>query len=379
MGMNQTLFSNPIDFLTSVQPEDPVLFFNPRVLRETAACFQSGFPGQVTYAVKANPTDMVLETLTSIGLEGFDVASPVEIQQVRALASQARLHFNNPVRTLREIQIGVEHQVCSYSVDSDAELTKLRNVLGQSDIEIAVRFKLPVGGAAYDFGSKFGAKPDAAAKLLARVARAGFTPALTFHPGTQCTDPQAWVCYIEAAAEIAQAAGVSIARLNVGGGFPSHRLSDVHPDLDRIFQAIGQANVRVFGTNAPALVCEPGRAMVAESLMLATRVKALRGSDTLFLNDGIYGGLAEWPSIGNSDRVQVITSCGQARGPNTRAFDVFGPTCDSLDKLPEKLHLPADIADDDFVLFSGMGAYSIPIATRFNGFGAHLTVAVTSF
>lgn len=379
MGINQTLFSNPVEFLTKVQPEDPVFFFNAGVLRETAQVFRAGFPGQVTYAVKANPSDMVLKTLAESGLDGFDVASPVEIEQVRALSATTELHFNNPVRTVREIRVATDHNVQSYSVDSEAELAKLVETLDPHGIEIAVRFKLDVAGAAYDFGSKFGATPDLAVRLLRQVAQNGFVPALTFHPGTQCADQQAWVRYIEVAHDIAQSAGITLARLNVGGGFPSHRITGDRPNLSRIFAAIGAASARHFGQHAPTLVCEPGRAMVAECLTLATRVKAHRGQGTLFLNDGIYGGLAEWPSIGTSDRVQALAPNGQARRGAPKPFALFGPTCDSLDKLPAPLNLPEDTGDGDFVLFSGMGAYSIPIATRFNGFGAHLTVPVTRF
>jgi ornithine decarboxylase len=56
---------------------------------------------------------------------------------------------------------------------------------------------------------------------------------------------------------------------------------------------------------------------------------------------------------------------------------VFGPTCDSLDRLPGEPALPEDAAEGDAVLFHGMGAYSGTTATRFNGFGA-LTVATVS-
>ena len=49
---------------------------------------------------------------------------------------------------------------------------------------------------------------------------------------------------------------------------------------------------------------------------------------------------------------------------------VFGPTCDSVDRLPGDVMLPADMAEGDFVIFRGMGAYSTVTATRFNGFGA---------
>jgi ornithine decarboxylase len=151
------------------------------------------------------------------------------------------------------------------------------------------------------------------------------------------------------------------------------------PDLDQIFETISNASAQSFGASAPGLVCEPGRAMVAESHVLAARIKSVRDAGTVFLNDGIYGALAEWPSIGASDRVQVVSATGHLRNAANTAFDVFGPTCDSIDKVPGKMMLPADTVEDDYVLFHGMGAYSVPTATRFNGFGDHMTVSVADF
>lgn len=49
---------------------------------------------------------------------------------------------------------------------------------------------------------------------------------------------------------------------------------------------------------------------------------------------------------------------------------VFGPTCDSVDRLPGEVALPSDMDEGDYVLVQGMGAYSVVTNTRFNGFGA---------
>ena len=49
---------------------------------------------------------------------------------------------------------------------------------------------------------------------------------------------------------------------------------------------------------------------------------------------------------------------------------VFGPTCDSLDRIKDTVSLPETLVEEDFILFAGMGAYSTATATRFNGYGA---------
>jgi len=374
MGLSKTIWTNPSEYLRVVHPENPVLFFSPSALQSAARRFLDGFPGLVTYAVKSNPEEVVIENLSAAGIRGFDVASPVEIRMIRRLAPDAALHYNNPVRSRAEIAVAVELGVKSYSVDSKSELVKLIELVPAQDTEISVRFKLPVSGAAYNFGAKFGATVELAIELLKTVAEAGFIPSITFHPGTQCTDPHAWEAYIRAAAEIADGAGVTIARLNVGGGFPSHRLTGVVPQLEATFQLIDRVTNEAFGDNRPMLVCEPGRGLCDDAFTLATRVKAVRDDTHVFLNDGVYGALAELPLVGVIDRIEVFTATGERRTSAHAPRIIFGPTCDSVDRLPGDVSIAEDVAEGDFVVFQGMGAYSAATNTRFNGFG-DLTIA----
>lgn len=369
MGLSKTIWTNPTEFLRNQQPENPVLFFSPSAVQGNARRFIDGFPGMVTYAVKSNPGEEVIENLAAAGIRGYDCASPFEIDLIRRLAPDAAIHYNNPVRSRAEIAHGVEKGVKSWSVDSKSELAKLIEMVPAQDCEISVRFKLPVAGAAYNFGAKFGATTELATELLKTVAAAGFIPSITFHPGTQCTDPAAWEAYIRTAADIARDAGVTIARLNVGGGFPSHRLHGVVPQLEATFALIDRAATEAFGDNRPLLICEPGRALCGDAFTLAARVKAVRDGTHVFLNDGVYGTLVEMPMIGMIDRLEVLDSDGHKRTTATQPRIVFGPTCDSVDRLPGEIPLPADIAEGDFVVVHGMGSYSVVTNSRFNGFG----------
>ena len=369
MGLSKTIWTNPTDFLRTQQPEHPVLFFAPSAAQAAARRFIDGFPGLVTYAVKSNPGEAMVENLAAAGVRGFDCASPFEIDLIRRLVPDAAIHYNNPVRARHEIAYAVERQVKSYSVDSKSELAKLIEMVPADGTEISVRFKLPVAGAAYNFGAKFGATEELAVELLKEVAAAGYIPSITFHPGTQCTDPHAWEAYIREAANISKVAGVKIARLNVGGGFPSHRMNAVVPQLEAIFELIDRVATEAFGADRPALVCEPGRAMCGDAFALAARVKALRDGTHVFLNDGVYGSLTELPMIGVIDRIEVLSPEGEKRNEDAIPRIVFGPTCDSVDRLPGEILLPADLQEGDFVVWQGMGSYSTVTNTRFNGFG----------
>ncbi|GKY87172.1 type III PLP-dependent enzyme [Sinisalibacter aestuarii] len=357
------------DHLRAARPEHPVFYFAPEVLARTARRFRNGFDGLVTFAVKANPERAVLENLVGAGIAGFDVASPAEIALIREIAPKAALHYNNPVRSRAEIAFAVEAGVASYSVDGMGELAKLIELVPMG-VEVAVRLHLGIPGAAYDFGEKFGEGPAEAAVLLRAVKAAGFTPAMTFHPGTQCADPSAWARYIEACAAVSREAGVRLARLNVGGGFPANRGRHL-PELEEIFDTIHLVRDEAFGAEAPALVCEPGRAMVADAFSLAVQVKAMRSCGALFLNDGIYGALSEAPLMGAVERLRVVAPDGGLRGGAPVARVLYGPTCDSVDRLPDPVALPGKIAEGDYILFDGMGAYSTVTATRFNGYGGY--------
>ncbi|MAN99187.1 MAG: ornithine decarboxylase, partial [Roseovarius sp.] len=191
---NAAPWSDPRAHLTRQTPDAALLYFSPDRLQATARAFQAGFPGLVTYAVKANPGAEVLANLVAAGITAFDVASPEEMRAVRSVCPRAVLHYNNPVRSLPEIEVAAQMGVASYSIDCVRELDKLTGRIAP-DAEITVRLALPVRGAAYDFGAKFGVGPDRAEELLRAVAERGFTPSMTFHPGTQCADPAAWGAY----------------------------------------------------------------------------------------------------------------------------------------------------------------------------------------
>ena len=48
---------------------------------------------------------------------------------------------------------------------------------------------------------------------------------------------------------------------------------------------------------------------------------------------------------------------------------IFGPTCDSLDRVHEPMALPSDMKEEDYLLIPGTGAYSSVLTSSFNGYG----------
>lgn len=353
----------------TLAPNEPAYLFCRDMLAQRAQRFQRGFAGKVSYAVKANPEPRVLQALVDQGQRHFDVASIGEVRTVLMVAPAATLHFNNPIKAPEAIEEAYRrYRVRSFSLDEISELKKIHEATGgDTQVLYTVRFKLEHSGAAYDFGSKFGASPDKAVRLLQAVSAMGARPALTFHPGSQCTDPDMYRRYIETAGEIASKAGVELQLLNVGGGFPAQYLnSDVAP-LEVYFKAIEEAARDTFA-EVPALMCEPGRGMVATAVSLLSKVIHIREEEhALFVNDGIYGSMQEQIMVDIRLPVRVWRGDELLIGSESR-YRVFGPTCDPVDRLPGEIPLPADLRPGDYLEFGLLGAYGSATSTAFNGF-----------
>lgn len=355
--------------IDALRPAEPVYLFCAERLERRATEFQAGFAGIVSYAVKANPEPRVLQTLVRAGIRHFDVASLEEVRTVLTLCPTAQLHFNNPVKATAAVsEAYTRFGVRSFALDEMAELEKIQRASGgDADVTCTVRFKLAHKGAAYDFGSKFGAPMDQAARLLREIARRGARPALTFHPGSQCTDPQMYARYLAAASEIIDMAGVTPAFVNVGGGFPVQYLGAQVPALDTYFDAVASAARRCLPRNVP-LMCEPGRAMVADCVSLLTRVIHVRDcGHSVFVNDGVYGGLQEQSIVDLQVPARVWRGSRILRG-EPAPYRIFGPTCDPVDRMQREVNLPAGLREGDYIEFGLLGAYGSATSTNFNGF-----------
>ncbi len=365
--------------ISALAPDHPLYCFCRAQLQAQAGRFLQGFPGQVAYAVKANAEPLIVTTLADASLRHFDVASMNEVALVRNLAPGATLLYDNPVKSRDEIGRAYrDFGVRSFALDDAIELQKIADLVGRdASVQLNVRFKLPKLMPAQDLSSKFGATMDVAADLLRKVVAMGYRPALTFHPGSQCTDPMAYDEYIAGSASVVAAAGVQLSMLNVGGGFPVPYSNTRVPPVVDYFRAVGEAWRKYFPGATGELMCEPGRSMVADCISLLTRVKHRRAGRIVYLNDGIYGGLLEHLVFKISTPVRAYRA-GKPLGGANAEFEVFGPTCDSTDRLPLTVPLPEQIGEGDWVEFGLMGAYGSATATRFNGFESDRYVEVAT-
>ena len=365
-----------LDLVRARSPERPVALVRPDAVAVAAKWFQDNLKSDVFYAVKANPSRWVIETLWKAGVTSFDVASIPEIELVCSVAPGARLAFMHPIKSRKAItEAYFVHGVRTFALDTHEELQKILDATGGAkDLNLIVRMAVSAEGAQYTLSGKFGVSPDQAPSLLL-AARQATTELMgvSFHVGSQCMRPSA---YQAAMAQVSRAlirAGVFADIVDVGGGFPSVYPGMVPPDLQEYADAIERGFNEMPVSETTELWCEPGRALVAESSSILCKVD-LRKGDALYLNDGSYGGLfdathSRWPFP-----VKLVRDGGSAC--ELRPFRFYGPTCDSIDHMPGPFWLPADVQEGDYIEIGMLGAYGVAMSTRFNGYGDHELVEV---
>ncbi len=363
----------------------PFFALDTALLRTRVEQFRDAFAGRVgiRYAVKCNPLPDVLAAVVAGG-GSFEIASAQELGLALAAgASPGDIFYSNPVKPASNIAITAEAGVRRFVVDGVAEIDKLSATAPGT--EALVRVRVDDSTSAFPLSSKFGAPASAALGLLEYAESCGLVAAgLTFHVGSQCTDARAWSRAIETVTPLFDAraaAGRPMAVLDLGGGFPA-RYGSAVPDLREIACAI----LRAFDAmpHPPVeVVAEPGRALVAETGVIAAEVigrEDRQGRPWVFLEVGAYNGLIEaaqtgarWPYP-----VRVVDGVtGRVRaGGHTAAMTVTGPTCDSSDTVLRDVRLPEDVRPGDVLYLAGTGAYTLSYASSFNGFPPPAPVTV---
>lgn len=346
-----------------------------------ARWFQDKFKGDVFYAVKANPSPWVIETLAANGVTSFDVASIPEIELVAQFAPGSRMAFMHPVKSRKAIAAAYfDHGIKTFALDTHEELAKILEATdGAKDLNLMVRLAVQAEGAAYSLSGKFGVDAHQAPSLLLAARRATQElMGVSFHVGSQCMRPTAYQAAMTQASRALVRAGVFADVVDVGGGFPSVYPGMVPPALDDYVDSIERGFSEMMVHETTELWCEPGRALVAEASSILTKVE-LKKADALYLNDGSYGSLfdaahSKWPFPVKLMREQDGEAF-EVEGP-LKPFRFYGPTCDSIDHMPGPFWLPEDVREGDYIEIGMLGAYGVAMNTRFNGFGDAETVEV---
>lgn len=342
----------------------PLLVLDPQRISARFDDLTHSLPGyQVHYAVKANDDTRILELLRDRGA-GFDVSSAGELRLLLSLGVAAsRIVSSNPIKSPRFVAESWRAGVRSFAFDSFEEIDKLASLAPAS--RAYVRLSVPNEGSEWPLTRKFGMRPEDALDCLAYAKSRDLRACgMAFHVGSQNVEPQAWVTALEMAHDVweqAEARGIAMSLLNIGGGFPITYCRDIAP-LSEFAGVIAGTVDRLFPRGIE-LVTEPGRFLVGEAGVLASTVvaKARRdGKRWVYLDVGVFNGLME--GLGGI-RYQLVTT---REGPREQVV-LAGPSCDSFDVICTEVELP-DVEVGDLVLFLSAGAYTTVYGSRFNGF-----------
>lgn len=362
------------DFLDASTRPTPFLVVDLTSVVSQYRALQRALPDAVIYyAMKANPLPDIIRALAALG-SCFDVASAGEIDHCLALGvSPDRLSFGHTVKKASAIADAHQAGIDRFSCDSLGELEKIaRHAPGAN---VTVRLLTDGTGAEWPLSRKFGCDRAMACDLLLHARVLGLVPdGVSFHVGSQQTDPDRWDQPIAGAAALFQALkarGIQLHTLNLGGGFPGQYNTAV-PPITRYGAAIARSLVRHFGRHRPQIVIEPGRYLVADAGVIQAEVVliAQKSFDDetrwVYLDCGKFGGLAETMDEAIKYRVRAPGRSGRL----TRVV-LAGPTCDSADILYEKTAccLPADLQEGDRIRILSAGAYTHTYSSvGFNGF-----------
>jgi len=361
-------FKTVDEIVSQLKPERPIYCIRKKSIQVASRTFQNKFPGTILYAVKTNPHPEVLKTIIQSGFNNFDVASIKEIEDIRKISPEAKCSFMHTVKSRESIKEAYfKFGVKTFSLDTKDELIKIIESTNQAkDLELFVRVSVSNEHAEIDLSKKFGALTSEAVGLLRLTKQYAKKIGLSFHVGSQCMHPISYAKGITEIGNIIKRTKIIPHYINVGGGFPTIYPDLVPQSLDNYFEEIKKSLKNLKLDKLPEIICEPGRALVAESGSTIVRVN-LRKKQKLHINDGTYGTLfdAGVPNIVYPSR---LIKNGKIISKKLTSFDFYGPTCDSMDYMKGPFILPNNIKENDYIELGQLGAYGLTFRTKFNGF-----------
>jgi diaminopimelate decarboxylase len=334
-----------------------------------------GLPHTICYSLKANSNLSILRLLAGLG-SGFDIVSGGELYCLRrAGISASRVVFSGVGKSREEIREALRAGIRLFNVESEAELDVLAGEasrLGRrAPAAIRVNPDVMAGGHPHistgQRHHKFGMDWTDAWRvyLQYRGSRWIEWQGISAHIGSQILTVQP---FREALSRLANCvvelarAGVPLRYLDIGGGLGVRYTKESAMTAAAYGRAV-TAQVRPLHCH---LLVEPGRAIVAPSGVLLTRVlytKRNRGK-TFVIVDAAMNDMMRPVLYG---AVHAVTPAEKPPGgPKARQrVDVVGPVCETGDCFVRDWPL-GEVAAGDLLVLWGAGAYGFTLASNYN-------------
>ncbi len=355
--------------------DTPLFVYSRERLDARVAQLRAAMPQRLglNYAIKANPWRPVLEHMAGL-VDGFDIASAGELTMVQAAGiDPARVSFAGPGKRDRELEAAIAAGV-TLNCESEGEARRALAIgerLGHRP-RLAVRvnpsFELRGSGMKMGGGAKqFGVDQDRAAALAREIIASGAEwRGWHIFTGSQALDAEALIetqaNVLTLAAQLTSETGVSLPKLNLGGGFGIPYFHGDKPlDLVRVGAALDDRFARLPDVLAEADLCmELGRYLVGEAGVYLTRIvdrKESHGQVFLVTDGGLHHQLAASGNFGTVVRrnYPVAIATRFAAEP-VEEVNVVGCLCTPLDRLADQALMPRAEVGDLVAVFCA-GAY----------------------
>lgn len=325
------------------------------------------------YAVKSNPNQLIMKILSSLDV-CFDCASKNEIASVVNITEDPkRIIFANPCKMSNQIKYARANDVDLMTFDSDHELYKIK--LYHPYSELILRIKVDDSESMCKFGSKFGAEIDDVKRLLEIAKTLSLNVVgISFHVGSGCKNNKQFENAIRDARtcfDIARDVGFNFKILDIGGGFEDETFEECSTIINSSLDKYKFEN---------DVIAEPGRFFVSSSHTLVVNVigkKDVVDTETneksfvYYLNDGMYGSF----NCIHFDHARPKICPFNERNGKLYKSKIFGPTCDSMDKIADDVLLP-ELTIGEWCYIENFGAYTSAAASSFNGFTNTQTINI---
>ena len=322
------------------------------------------------YAVKSNPNPFIIKVLASLDV-CFDCASKNEIAAViNMIDDPKRIIFANPCKMSNQIKYARANDVNFMTFDSDYELFKIKLYHPYSDL--LLRIKVDDSESLCKFGSKFGADISDVNRLLGIAKTLSLNVVgISFHVGSGCKNVNQFESAIKDARtcfDIAEQCGFKFKILDIGGGFEDESFEESAQVINKALETYKFDHV----------IAEPGRFFVSSSHTLVVNVIGKKDTEsngektfTYYLNDGMYGSF----NCIHFDHAKPKICPFNERNEKLYKSKIFGPTCDSMDKIADEIMLP-ELTIGEWCYIENFGAYTCAAASSFNGFTNTQTINI---
>ncbi|MEY2979459.1 MAG: diaminopimelate decarboxylase [Prochlorotrichaceae cyanobacterium] len=348
--------------------------------------FQQYYPGDslVIYASKAWNCLAICAIVAQEGL-GIDVVSGGELYTaLQAGVPTDRLYFHGNNKSAAELSLALEAPGITIVVDNLleletlAELAKTRSLA--SPQRVMIRFTPGIECHTHEYirtgqlDSKFGFSPEQLPTVFRLLKEQPQLQCVGLHAhiGSQIFELQPHqdlTAVLVQAFQDAQAAGLAVSEVNVGGGLGiRYTEADDPPSIEEWAKQVSTALVAACdaqGIPYPRLICEPGRSLVGSSCVTAYTVGSRKDIPDLKRYITVDGGMSDNPRPITYQSLYRAVVANRMDAPADQTVTIAGKHCESGDIVIHNAQLP-ETEPGDIVVVLATGAYNYSMASNYN-------------